>query len=171
MKPWSSTQLPSKFARRDFGEEHSLVANAYINMALVLEEQDKLDGAMDLYVKSLQIDMKNLGEENAYIGNTHSYMATIFRKQGRLDEAMWLYEHSLKVKRDNLGEGHWSVAETLQNIAIVLRNQGKLEESMRFFKIRWKSPRNASEKIILRSRLLTETWPLCLKNKASSTGP
>jgi tetratricopeptide (TPR) repeat protein len=49
--------------KKTLGEDHSSVADTYNNMTVVLRSQGKLDDAMELYRKALEIYNKTLWEE------------------------------------------------------------------------------------------------------------
>jgi tetratricopeptide (TPR) repeat protein len=123
--------------KKTLGEEHSDVANAYSNMAVVLRSQGKLDDAMELYRKALEIKKKTLGEDHSSVAETYNNMGLVLLdSQGNLDDAMELHRKALEIKKKTLGEDHSSVAMTYNNMANVLKSQGKLDDAMELY---WKA--------------------------------
>jgi pentatricopeptide repeat protein len=86
------------------------VADTYNNMAIVLRSQGKLDDAMELHRKALDIKQKTLGEDHSSLADTYNNMANILQSQGMLEDAMELYGKALEIKMKTLGEDHSSVA-------------------------------------------------------------
>jgi tetratricopeptide (TPR) repeat protein len=78
------------------------VASTYNNMAVVLHSQGKLDDAMELYGKALEIHKKTLGEDHWSAASTSNNMAIVLRSQGKLDDAMDLYGKALEIKKKTL---------------------------------------------------------------------
>jgi len=83
-------------------------------MGIVLQEQGKLEEAIEAYNKALAI--------NPNYANAYNNMGAILQDQGKLEEAIEAYNKALAIKPD--------YAEAYNNMGNALKEQGKLEEAI-----------------------------------------
>jgi tetratricopeptide (TPR) repeat protein len=111
-----------------------LFENQHDYKAMVLQSQGKLDDAMEMYGKALEIRKKTLGEDHFTVAVTYNNMAGVLQLQGKLDDAMEMYGKALEIRKKTLGEDHFTVAVTYNNMAIVLKSQGKLDDAIKLYR-------------------------------------
>jgi tetratricopeptide (TPR) repeat protein len=86
-------------------------------MGNVLQEQGKLDEAIEVYSKALAI-------KPDYVDAYHN-MGVVLQNQGKLDEAIEAYNKALALKPDYV--------EAYYNMGNALKEQNKLDEAMEFY--------------------------------------
>jgi tetratricopeptide (TPR) repeat protein len=109
-----------RIKRLIFGsDEHSDIADALNNIAIVYNRQGKYDLALENYNESLRIYRLIFGsDEHLDIANTLNNIAAVYNSQGKYDLALENYNESLRILRfvfTNLNE-HPSIVETLSLI-------------------------------------------------------
>ncbi|MBT9555156.1 MAG: tetratricopeptide repeat protein, partial [Myxococcales bacterium] len=117
--------------KKVLGEEHADVATCYNNVGNVLQEQGKLDEAMEKYEAALQIFKKV--DECANVAMCYNSMGNVLSTQGKLNEAMEMHEAALQIRKKVLGEEHADVARSYNNMGVVLEEQGQPDEAMEKF--------------------------------------
>ncbi|MBD2103005.1 tetratricopeptide repeat protein [Leptolyngbya sp. FACHB-261] len=93
------------------------VSQRYYNLGLALQNQQKLDEAIDLYERALQLDPNS--------AETYNNLGMILQKRGQLDEAIHLYQKGLQIEPIFTG--------LYNNLGIALQEQGKLDEAMAYY--------------------------------------
>ncbi|KAL3930054.1 MAG: hypothetical protein SGBAC_011936 [Bacillariaceae sp.] len=117
-----------------YGTRHQTIAQAYIDIAMVLKERGKLEEAMLLYKESLDIYGTAYGNQHLTVADVYLNMALVLGEQEKLSESMDLFQQSLAIMTSDLGEESLAVANTYNYMATVLRKQGKLESAMELLK-------------------------------------
>jgi tetratricopeptide (TPR) repeat protein len=64
-------------------------------------QEGKLDDAMELYGKALEIYKKTLGEDHTAVAGVYENMTKILESQGKLDDAMELHRKALKIRANS----------------------------------------------------------------------
>eukprot|EP00937_MAST-01D_sp_MAST-1D-sp2_P004805 g4805.t1 len=106
-------------------EVHVDVAQTQHNMALVLEQQGKLDEALSLAERAHALYADMLGGEHPRAEETLNTMAVVLEQQGRVEEAMRRYEQALAIRIEHLGPVHASVGDScydMAHLAVQLEN-------------------------------------------------
>ncbi len=114
------------------GDNHTDVANAYINLSNVFQQLGRLDEALVMCSSALEILNKAPGNIQRSIVICHNNMGTILKEQGKHDEAMERYSIGLAITLKAEGETA-SAADFLNNIGVILKHQNKLDEAMEKF--------------------------------------
>ena len=123
-------------------------ADAHSNLGATLQDQGKLEGAIEAYQRALKIKpdhadahynmgnvLKDQGKRDEAIesyqlalkikpdyANAHNNMGIVLKDQGKRDDAIESYQRALKIKPDH--------AEAHTNMGNVLKDQGKLDEAI-----------------------------------------
>lgn len=120
--------------RREFGPEHSVVAQAMNNTAGTYRRLHQCQSAEALLGQARAIQEKTLDRSAPDIGMTLTNEADCKSDEKRYAEAEVLYNQALKILSDKLGSESQDLAVTLDGLAIALREQGKFAESEAIFK-------------------------------------
>jgi eukaryotic-like serine/threonine-protein kinase len=116
--------------RRALGTDHVQTATHLRNLAVLLDELDRVDEAERAYRTSQEILEKKLGTEHPNTAQSYVNLASLLDiRRGRADEAESLYRRALDVRRKTLGRGHRAVGQTLQLMGLFYLNQARYEES------------------------------------------
>ncbi len=83
-------------------------------MGIVLQEQGKLEEAMKMYQKSLEMNKKTLGEEHSSVADTYNKMGVLLHNQGKLEKKMKIPKKCLEISKKTLVVQQYSLAD-LQN--------------------------------------------------------
>jgi len=118
---------------KKYGVEHADVGKTHHCIGIVLEEQGKLEEALEMYEMAMAIRVKALGKEHLDVGSTYNKIACVLEEQGKLEEAWQMYQTAMAIRVKALGKEHLDVGDTYNNMAIVLEKQGKLEEALEMF--------------------------------------
>ncbi|KAL3938790.1 MAG: hypothetical protein SGBAC_006376 [Bacillariaceae sp.] len=105
-------------------------ATSYISRAVVLQNQGKLEEAMALYQKALDIRLKVLGPDHEGTAGAYVGLANVEHDQGRPEEAMVLFQKALDIRCKVLEPEHEDMANTYYDMAHVLQDQNKLIEAL-----------------------------------------
>ena len=93
-------------------------ADAYYNMGILLQKQNKMEEAIGAYKKALSIKPD--------YANAYTNMGNAFKSQRKFEEAIEVYKKALSIKPD--------YAEVYNNIGIALQQKGNLEEAIGAYK-------------------------------------
>lgn len=104
--------------------------NVYTKLGKILQQQGRLNDAMEMYLRDLDIRLETLGKDHEDIQWAYSNIATVLSEQGRYGEALNMYQESLKIQLQVLGHDHADTAKTYNGMALVLGRKGKYDESM-----------------------------------------
>jgi len=89
-------------------------ADAFYRMGIALQEQGKMEEAIEAYNEALSIKPDH--------ANAYNNMGIALKKQGKLEEAIEVYNKALAIKPDH--------ANAYYNMGIALQKQGKIEEAI-----------------------------------------
>jgi len=93
-------------------------ARPQVNLGLVLANQDRLDEAIQHYIKSIQLD-PNFAE-------TYNNLGVVLKNQGKLNEAIQHYRKALQINP--------TYADAHNNLGVVLEKQGKPSEAKQHYR-------------------------------------
>jgi tetratricopeptide (TPR) repeat protein len=114
---------------KSFGPDHSEVATALNNLALLLRDTNRLGEAEPLMRRTLAIDEKSFGPNHPEVATALSNLALLLRDTNRLDEAEPLVRRSLSIDEKSFGPDHPKVAIRLNNLAQLLQATNRLGEA------------------------------------------
>jgi len=80
----------------------------------VLVQQSKLDEAMKLFKKSLNVKKVVWGEDHPGVADIQYYMASVLKIQGKLEEASQMFKASARIYERAYGSNHPDVAHAIQ---------------------------------------------------------
>ena len=116
--------------RRLLGDDHVQTATHQRNMAVLLDELDRVDEAERAYRTSQAILEKKLGPEHPNTAQSYVNLASLLDiRRGQAAEAEALYLRALEARRKALGPTHRAVGQTLQLMGLFYLNQARYEES------------------------------------------
>eukprot|EP01050_Picozoa_sp_SAG11_P019895 SAG11_NODE_3245_length_2584_cov_3.260362_2_plen_135_part_00 len=118
--PSSTRSRPSA----TLGASHRCTLASASNLALLLQDQGKLDEAEPLCRETLRVQRETLGGTHPSTLVTASNLAGLLRAQGKLDEAEPLCRETLRVRRETLGGTHPHTLASANNVAGLLQDQG-----------------------------------------------
>jgi len=116
--------------RRTLGDEHVQTATHLRNLAVLLDELDRVDEAERAYRTSQATLEKKLGTEHPNTAQSYVNLASLLDiRRGQDAEAESLYRRALDARRKALGPTHRAVGQTLQLMGLFYLNQARYEES------------------------------------------
>ncbi len=116
--------------RRTLGDDHVQTATHLRNLAVLLDELDRVDEAERAYRTSQAILEKKLGTEHPNTAQSYVNLASLLDiRRGQAAEAESLYRRALDARRKALGPTHRAVGQTLQLMGLFYLNQARYEES------------------------------------------
>jgi tetratricopeptide (TPR) repeat protein len=116
-------------AEKFYGPQHPGVATDLNNLALLLQDTNRLAEAEPLYRRALAIDEKSLGPEHPSVATNLNNLAGLLRATNRLAEAEPLFRRALAIDEKSLGPEHPDVATGLGNLAAVRAELGDWTEA------------------------------------------
>jgi CHAT domain-containing protein len=116
--------------RRWLGEDHSMMATLYENLAHTLERQWRYTDALPLHRKALDIQRKALGEDHPDTARAYNGLARNLDEQARYAEALPLQQKALDIWRKARGEEHPDTAVAYNNLALNLFHQGRYADAL-----------------------------------------
>ncbi|MEO8277043.1 MAG: serine/threonine-protein kinase [Thermoanaerobaculia bacterium] len=114
---------------RELGPDDLQTAIHLRNLAVVLDELDRLDEAEKAYRDSQATVERVLGPDHPNTAASYVNLAVLLERRGKLDEAEALLKHALAIRREKLGGSHTATGQSLQLYALFLMNRGRDEES------------------------------------------
>ncbi|UJR34674.1 hypothetical protein I4U23_027451 [Adineta vaga] len=96
----------------------------YVNLAMVKDELDQNEAALDYYNKSLEL------EETGGKAVTYNNMATLFCKMKETNKAIQYYQKAIEECNAQNNSNRELIATLHTNIAGILNGQGKHEEAL-----------------------------------------
>jgi tetratricopeptide (TPR) repeat protein len=112
-----------------WGPHHPTVSIRLNNLALLLQETNRLAEAEPLYRRALTISEKSFGPDHPSVATRLNNLATLFRATNRLAEAEPLYRRALAIHEASFGADHPTVARCLNNLAELLRATNRPTEA------------------------------------------
>jgi len=116
------------------GNEHPDVAIRLNNLALLLQDTNRLEEAEPLMRRALAIDEASFGKDHPNVARDLNNLAQLLQDTNRLREAEPLMRRALAIDEVSFGSDHPSVAIRLNNLAQLLKatkRLGKAEPLMR----------------------------------------
>jgi tetratricopeptide (TPR) repeat protein len=89
-----------------YGADHVEVTNHLVNLSIALADQGKLDEAIPLLERAIEIREAGSRPSPAWIGRSHVNLAQLQRRAGRLEPAIANLERGEAILREVLGEDH-----------------------------------------------------------------
>ncbi len=108
--------------------ETATAASFLSNIGNVLNNQNKLDDAMDKHVSALRIFEK--AKVDTRVASCHQNIASVLKKQGKLDAALEHARKSLAIWRSKLSIEHANCGESHCLIGDILQRSGKFAEAL-----------------------------------------
>jgi len=109
------------------------VALTYSKIAEHLLEEGRLDEAMELFEKRLEIEKKVFQyDDHPEMASTYQNIACVLKAQGKYDDAMHLFQKVLAINLATFGPDDTSTAIAYRHIGDVLCSQGKHEDACYF---------------------------------------
>ena len=111
------------------GENHPNVATQLNNLAVLLQDTNRLGEAEPLMRRALEIDEQSLGPDHPTVAIDLNNLARLLQATNRLGEAEPLMRRALDVSEQSFGPDHPTVAIRLNNLAQVLQATNRLGEA------------------------------------------
>ena len=111
------------------GEEHLYTLISMSGLAILYDEQGRLDEAERLYRRTLSLRRRVLGDEHPETLKAAAQAASLFMKRGRNDEAETLYAEAVAGARKALPKGHYNTAGYLRGHGRALLNLERYDEA------------------------------------------
>ena len=121
-------------AKRLYGGESLKAAALLHNLALALNDQNKLDKAEPLLREVLAMRRKHLGNEDLLVAMTLHDLANTLHYERKWAEAEVIQREALALVRKVTDTDNTEVAVALDHLAIMLRDQGRLAEAEPLFR-------------------------------------
>ncbi|RDD39303.1 Nephrocystin-3 [Trichoplax sp. H2] len=113
-------------------KEHVNVSESYCKIGVAYFDQGKYDKALDMYLKSLEINLK-IDAKHPDTAALYGNIANIYIKQGKYDDALSMNSKALEVQLEKLGDNHPSVATTYSNTGQIYDHQGKYNDAISMY--------------------------------------
>lgn len=100
------------------------------NLAMGYHRAGKLDQALPLFDRTLNLMTQHLGLEHPYTQNAMNNLACSHRDAGELDQALPFFEEIVKLKEASLGRNHPSTLNSMVELAdtfVRMKNDAKAE--------------------------------------------
>jgi tetratricopeptide (TPR) repeat protein len=111
------------------GPEHPDVASGLNNLAMLLQDINRLAEAEPLIRQALAISEKALGPDHPTVAARLNNLAWLLRDRDRLDDAEPLMRRALAIWEATLDKNHPNVASALNNLALLLQATNRLAEA------------------------------------------
>ncbi|CAJ1962977.1 unnamed protein product [Cylindrotheca closterium] len=119
-----------------YGEDSSEVTRVYISIAMLLKDQSRLDDALQMLDKSIEICSRlqhQGGFDTMILAGALLNKAGCLEKQRNFEGAMEVYNRVLLIQKEALGEMHPSTAETYAYLADAYANQNMSEDAIKAY--------------------------------------
>ena len=123
------TERSLELAREIAGEQSTLVAGAYNELAGIYQDLGDYARSADYYLKAIDLSAELEGEGSMAYAVRLNNFATLEEARGDLESAESLYRRSLKVRRDVLGADSIEALHAEANLGRLLMRMGRLEAS------------------------------------------
>ncbi len=108
-------------------------ARKYHNDSINFYNAGKYDEALNLAVRSLEIQEKESGADDIDVAASLANLALIWLSKGDPKKAIQLFQRSLEIREKVFGTYHHDVARTLHNLALANDNLGNYDEAIRLY--------------------------------------
>ncbi|HTL46973.1 MAG TPA: tetratricopeptide repeat protein [Verrucomicrobiae bacterium] len=116
------------------GESQTLVAKVLNNLAIVYEEQNRIDESLKMFWEAYAIRREAYGENHPSLAVLLNNMGGLYKKQGQFEKAESLYKQAEEIWVRTLGADHPYVARVRNNRALLYQQQGRLQEAEKLFR-------------------------------------
>jgi len=114
--------------------EDPQVAESFVSLSLLLEQQGKFGEAERMAQRGLEIRERVLEQDHPDIAESLHGLARIYHKQAKLKEAEPLYKRALEIREKVLGPNHPDVAQSLNSLGILYYAQNQFDEAENNYK-------------------------------------
>lgn len=114
--------------------EDPQVAESFVSLSLLLEQQGKFGEAERMAQRGLEIRERVLEQDHPDIAESLHGLARIYHKQVKLKEAEPLYKRALEIREKVLGPNHPDVAQSLNSLGILYYAQNQFDEAENNYK-------------------------------------
>src|SRR5262245_4326328 len=119
--------------REGYGTEHPRYAIALKVLANIQQNTDRIEEAVSLMRRALEIDEKSFGPEHPDVADDLRDLGTILRNANRAGEAEALLRRSLAIEEKNFGPQHPRLVPALTELALFLGNNEQIAEARQVF--------------------------------------
>src|SRR5262245_31684767 len=120
-------------AREGYGTEHPRYAIALKLLANILQNTDRIEEAVSLMRRALEIDERSLGPEHPDVADDLRDLGVIQRNANRAGEAEALLRRSLAIEEKNFGHQDSRLIPTLTELALFLSISEQIAEARQVF--------------------------------------
>ncbi|HYZ75251.1 MAG TPA: tetratricopeptide repeat protein, partial [Chthoniobacterales bacterium] len=117
------------FDERNFGLSHPNVATCLNNLAALLYDTNRLEGAKNLYRRALAIDEQSFGPDDPRVATCLNNLAALLHENSRPEEAEPLFRRALDIDERRFGPKDPRVATHLNNLALLLKATDRPDEA------------------------------------------
>jgi serine/threonine-protein kinase len=110
--------------RTHYGERHERTAIALHNLALALEELERIEEAESLYLQSLKLARSVIDPGHSQIALTLTTLGRLYAVIGELEKAEPLLREAAENTRSRLGSGHPQLGMTLHELGTLEARRG-----------------------------------------------
>ena len=106
-----------------------LVASVANNLAMLLQDTNRIEEAEPLLRRALEIHEAAYGNQHPNVAINLNNLAMLLQDTNRTEEAEPLFRRALKIHEAALGNHHPTVAKYLNNLGMLLRGTNRVEEA------------------------------------------
>lgn len=127
----AAKQFRSELQVAEEAKRPDLIASSYADLAMVAEDEDKLDDALKYHQRGLQtLEKQNPPDAPAIIGSLEQIIG-IYDLLGRGSETRPIFQRILELQEKTFGPKDRSLVDTLLNLAQQWREDGGIAEAER----------------------------------------
>jgi len=119
----------SAIREKVLGPEHPYTATSLNNLALLLQDSNRVSEAEPLNRRALAIREKVLGPDHPHTAASLNNLALLLQDANRVSEAEPLLRRAVAICERSLGPGHPDLATALNNLAFLLKTRKRLDEA------------------------------------------
>ncbi|MBN2378539.1 tetratricopeptide repeat protein [candidate division WOR-3 bacterium] len=117
-----------------FGEQDTLVADAYTNFGGIYKTLGSYPKALEALTKAHEIRLAVYGPDHPEVASSFSNIGIIQRNMANFEEALKNHETALDIRLKVLGEDHLDVAFNYQDIGIIYYELGEFNRTLEYFR-------------------------------------
>lgn len=114
-------------------ENHSHMACAYNNSAIIYYNQKEYSKALKFYEKSLANEEKCLSSDHPTIGAFHMNIGSVYYSLEHYDVAVEHYNQSLKIQLKALPPEHPEIGKSYEGIRLVHECKNELQQALTYY--------------------------------------
>ncbi|KAL9615270.1 MAG: hypothetical protein Q9167_000241 [Letrouitia subvulpina] len=115
------------FYLEDIGEDCQSMASRF---ALVYREVGRLQEALQLLERVVEIRKRTLGGEHLTTLSSIHQLTIIYTEMGRFQEALQLAERVVEVSKRTLGEEHYDTLSSIHHLSVTYGEVGRFQEAL-----------------------------------------